>query len=69
VVERRRAADSPAGAGTSPPSAPRAPFRQRRLLDRAANDNAPTPAQRLLRAVVFVVIGAVIAYVLREILS
>ncbi len=67
MVEQRRA--SSAGAGASPPSAPRASAHERRLLDPAANDNAPTAAQRLLRAAIFVVIGSALAYLLREILG
>lgn len=67
MADQRRA--SSAGAGASPPSAPRPPLPERRLLDPAANDNARSPAQRLLRAAVFVVIGSIIAYVLREILG
>lgn len=65
MVERNRIPD-PAGAGANPPSAPRAAIPQRRLLDPAANDNAPTAAQRFLRAAAFVVIGSILAYLLRE---
>jgi hypothetical protein len=67
VAEQRRA--SSAGAGASPPSAPRPPLPERRLLDPAANDNAPTLAQRLWRAAVFVVVSSALAYLLREILG
>jgi len=65
VAEQKRA--SSAGAGASPPSAPREPRAERRLLDPAANDNAPSTGQRILRAAIFVVIGSVLAYLLREV--
>jgi hypothetical protein len=65
VAEHRRA--SSAGAGVGPPSSPRAPLPERRLLDPAANDNAPSVAQRIFRAAVFVVIGSALAYLLREV--
>jgi len=67
VVERSRIPE-PAGAGASPPSAARS-GRKRRLLDAPANDNRPTPGQRLLRAAIFVVIGSALAWLLREILG
>jgi hypothetical protein len=65
VVEQHRIS-KPTGAGPNPPRPPDASVSRRRLLDPAANDNAPTAGQRLLRAAIFVVIGSVIAYVLRE---
>jgi hypothetical protein len=61
VAEHRRA--SSAGAGVGPPSSPRAPLPERRLLDPAAN----AVAQRIFRAAVFVVIGSALAYLLREV--
>jgi hypothetical protein len=68
VVERSRIPE-PAGGGASPPSAVRSTGRKRRLLDTPANDNRPTPGQRLLRAAIFVVIGSALAWLLREILG
>ena len=53
------------GAGRSPPS-PRASHKKR-LLDSPANDNAQSAGQRILRAAIFVVVGGVLAWLLREI--
>jgi len=66
VVEQRRISETN-GAGTSPPRDSPSTPRRRRLLDTPANDNVPSLCQRLLRAAVFVVIGSVLAYLLREI--
>jgi hypothetical protein len=69
VVEQSRIPET-AGAGTPPPRPPsRAAAPKRRLLDPAANDNAPTAAQRLLRAAIFVIVGSILAYLLRELLG
>jgi hypothetical protein len=59
VVEgKRKNLGSAAGANPPPP----APHHRRRLLSAPANDNATTPAGRVLRAAVFVAIGAVLAW-------
>jgi len=68
VAEQRRISEA-SGAGTRPPRPPRIPSNDRRFLDPAANDNAPSAAQRIVRAAIFVVIGSFLAYLLREILG
>jgi len=67
VVEQRRISETN-GAGSRPPR-DSSNLRRRRLLDSPANDNVPSVGQRILRAAVFVVIGSVLAYLLREILG
>jgi hypothetical protein len=51
-------------AGTDAPAAPAHPAPRRHLLS-PANDNALAPVQRMLRAALFVVIGAALAWLLR----
>ena len=52
-------------AGPGIPAAPTPPMLPRRRLTPPANDNALAPAQRILRAVLFVAIGAGLAWLLR----
>jgi hypothetical protein len=52
-------------AGTDPPSTPVRPSSVRRQFLLPANDNALKPIQRILRAVLFVVVGAGLAWLLR----
>jgi hypothetical protein len=60
---QRKRSGPPAGSdATVPPARPAAP---RRHLLSPANDNAMAPAQRILRAVLFVAIGAALAWLLR----
>jgi len=66
VAKHSRASDDNTGAGESPPPARPLP-RERRLLDRPANDNGPGAGQRILRAAVFVLIGSVIAWLLHQV--
>jgi hypothetical protein len=69
VVERQ---PRPApGAGTPRGPAPPAdsPRSRRRLIETPANDNVMSTAQRVARVVLFVVIGAAFAWLLRELLG
>ncbi len=54
--------------GPSAPATPASPPLSRRFLA-PANDNTMAPAQRILRALVFVAIGAGLAWVLRMVLG
>ena len=56
-------------AGPDAPAPPSNPVSPRRHLLSPANDNAIAPAQRILRAVLFVAIGAALAWLLRTMLG
>ena len=59
---QRKRSGPPAGDEPASPAHPAAP---RRYLLAPANDNALAPAQRILRAALFVVVGAALAWLLR----
>ncbi|MBV8537154.1 MAG: hypothetical protein JO128_16260 [Alphaproteobacteria bacterium] len=64
---QRKRSGPPAGSDTPvPPAHPAAP---RRHLLSPANDNALAPVQRILRAVLFVALGAALAWALRMMLG
>jgi hypothetical protein len=64
VAERsqRRVSGTAAGNSSPPPAAPTSSGR--RILSFPANDNAPGPLQRVVRVVLFVAIGAGLAWLL-----
>jgi hypothetical protein len=66
VVDRQQRPTAPgAGVPRDPAPLPESP-RGRRVLDTAANDNLMSPVQRVARAALFVAVGAVVAWLLRE---
>jgi len=68
VADGQRKRSGPAG-GSSAPATPAAPPPPPRRFLAPANDNALAPVQRILRAVLFVAIGAGLAWVLRMMLG
>ena len=63
VETRRKSTGASAGSG-APISPIAAGPPRRRVLAAPANDNATSPGRRVLRAAVFVAIGAVLAWIL-----
>jgi hypothetical protein len=63
VADGQRRRSGPVG--TDPPSASAQPASARRHVLAPANDNALTPSQRIMRAVAFVAIGVLLAWLLR----
>jgi len=63
AIGQRKRSGPPAGTGA--PASPAPPASPRRHLLSPANDNAMAPAQRILRAILFVAIGAALAWLLR----
>ncbi len=68
MVKRGHQLSGPAdGASTAPPAAPAAAEPRRRVLSPPANDNSSARLKRALRAVVFVAIGAALAWLIRQV--